>query len=74
MRNYRRESNLTNNGFYLALKRYIETNGYVPTIREFGDFVGLNSPATVLYHLRELEQKGLIKRINSRKIIFLKEK
>ena len=56
----RKESNLKNKDFYLTLLGFIKVNGYVPTIREFGKIVGLNSPATVLYHLRKLEKRGLI--------------
>ncbi len=34
--------------------------GELPTVREVGALVGLRSPATVLKHLRALEQAGLI--------------
>ena len=58
---------------YIALKNFIEKNGYVPTIREFGEVLGFTSPATVHYYLNELEKKGCIKRINNRKIEFKEE-
>ena len=43
-----------------AVKGYIRTHGYGPSVRELGELVGLNSTATVHYHLRELEKRGLI--------------
>lgn len=55
------------------LKCFIEEKGYVPTIREFGDYVGLNSPATVKFYFDSLEKKGYIKRINNRSIQILYE-
>lgn len=33
---------------------------YPPTIREIGREMGLNSPATVYYHLTNLKEKGYI--------------
>lgn len=35
-------------------------NGELPTVREVGSLVGLRSPATVLKHLRALQNAGLI--------------
>lgn len=58
--------------FLKELKFYINEYGYTPTIREFGKHIGLNSPATVYYYLKRLEQKGYIKRINNRNIEILK--
>ena len=43
-----------------ALKGYIAAHGYGPSVRELGEAVGLNSTATVHYHLRELAKQGLI--------------
>lgn len=34
--------------------------GYVPSVREICNDVGLNSPATVHYHLKQLDEAGLI--------------
>lgn len=56
--------------FYNSLKEFVEENGYVPTIRELGDYVGFSSPATTHFYLSQLEKKGCIKRINNRKIEF----
>lgn len=58
---------------FTRLKMFIEEKGYVPTIRELGEFVGLNSPATVKKHLDDLETKGYIQRINNRSIKILYE-
>lgn len=65
----KRDYNLSSNAFYHLLKTYMENMGYTPTIRELGEFVGLNSPASVLYHLNKLERLGKIKRVNNRLII-----
>ena len=44
------------------LNRYIETNGYAPTIEETAGHFGLRSLATVHKHLTNLQKKGLVKR------------
>ncbi|MFZ1886916.1 MAG: transcriptional repressor LexA [Candidatus Binataceae bacterium] len=44
------------------LEGYISQNGYAPTLAEVGEYFGLSSLATVHKHLRNLEQKGLIRR------------
>lgn len=69
----KRDSNIKNIAFYKMLKAFVEVNGYVPTIREFGRYIGLGSSATVYYHLYKLEEEGKIKRIGNRKILFLWE-
>lgn len=56
--------------FYNSLKEFVDTKGYVPTIRELGKYVGFSSPATTHYYLKQLELKGCIKRINNRQIEF----
>lgn len=35
-------------------------HGYPPSVREIGEYVGLKSPSTVHFHLKGLEEKGLI--------------
>lgn len=40
--------------------QYVQENGYAPSIREIGAAVGLRSTASVSYHLRQLESKGLL--------------
>ena len=44
------------------LERHIERKGFAPTIEEIGGHFGLSSLATVHKHLRNLQQKGLIRR------------
>ena len=39
---------------------FIRDNGYAPSIREIGEAVGLRSTASVSYHLRQLQEKGLL--------------
>lgn len=40
--------------------RFIQENGYAPSVREIGAAVGLRSTASVSYHLRALQEKGLL--------------
>jgi repressor LexA len=40
----------------------IKDNGFPPTVREIGQAVGLNSPATVHTHLSTLQDRGYIRR------------
>lgn len=42
------------------VNQFIHENGYAPSIREIGAAVGLRSTASVTYHLRSLQEKGLI--------------
>lgn len=44
------------------IARYCQETGYPPTVREIGKAVGLHSSCSVHYHLRKLEEKGLIRR------------
>ncbi|MEN3202227.1 MAG: FaeA/PapI family transcriptional regulator [Atribacterota bacterium] len=44
------------------INRYCQEVGYPPTVREIGKAVGLHSSCSVHYHLRKLEEKGLIRR------------
>lgn len=55
------------------LKEFIRIKGYTPSIREYGYYVGLSSPATVEYFLKIFERKGKIKRINRRLIEIIEE-
>ena len=43
------------------LKELIAKNGYPPTVREIGKRAKLSSPATIHFHLKQLEKKGYIK-------------
>lgn len=42
------------------VSRFIQENGYAPSVREIGAGVGLRSTASVSYHLRALQDKGLL--------------
>ena len=42
------------------VNRFIEENGYSPSVREIGAAVGLRSTASVSYHLQALQDKGLL--------------
>ena len=42
------------------VNQFIQENGYSPSIREIGEAVGLRSTASVSYHLKALEEKGLL--------------
>ena len=48
------------------IKKLIATNGYPPTVREIGEQANLHSPATIHFHLKKLEEKGYIKKGNSK--------
>ena len=48
------------------LKKLIAKNGYPPTVREIGEQANLNSPATIHFHLKQLEEKGYIKKDSSK--------
>ena len=42
--------------------QHIDMHGYPPTVREIGEAVNLSSSSTVHAHLKNLEDKGLIRR------------
>ena len=42
------------------VNQFIQENGYSPSVREIGAAVGLRSTASVSYHLRALQDKGLL--------------
>lgn len=42
------------------VNQFIMENGYSPSVREIGAAVGLNSTASVSYHLQQLSQQGLL--------------
>ena len=46
----------------IFIKKYIAKNEYPPTVREIAKAVNLSSPATVHVHLKNLIEKGYIKR------------
>lgn len=48
------------------IKQLVAKNGYPPTVREIGTKANLNSPATIHFHLKKLEEKGYIKKGSSK--------
>ena len=42
------------------VNQFVQQNGYAPSVREIGAAVGLRSTASVSYHLRQLQEKGLL--------------
>lgn len=55
---------LTNRQSYIlqAIKKLFAKNGYPPTVREIGEEAHLSSPATIHFHLKQLEEKGYLKK------------
>ena len=45
-----------------AIRCFYVEHGYAPTMREIADLSGLSSASTAVYQVRELEQKGWIRR------------
>ena len=45
---------------YEYISRCIREQGYPPSVREIGEAVGLRSPSTVHFHLKHLEELGVI--------------
>ena len=42
------------------INSFIQENGYAPSVREIGQAVGLQSTASVSYHLHQLQVKGFL--------------
>lgn len=55
---------LTNmqNKIYQYIAACIREQGYPPSVREIGEAVGLKSPSTVHFHLKHLEEAGVIEK------------
>lgn len=47
---------------YETIVQMIREQGYAPSVREIGEAVGLKSPSTVHFHLKKLEEAGLIEK------------
>jgi repressor LexA len=45
-----------------VIEQAMQDRGYPPSVREIGEAVGLNSPATVHTHLKTLQDMGFIRR------------
>ena len=48
------------------IKQLVATKCYPPTVREIGEKANLHSPATIHFHLTKLEEKGYIRKGNSK--------
>lgn len=46
------------------ITQFIQRYGYAPTLKEIGDALGMNSPATVHEHIDRLRIKGYIKKLD----------
>lgn len=49
-----------------TIKKFMAQKGYPPTVREIGALLSLSSPATTHFHLNKLEEKGYIKKNESK--------
>ena len=47
---------------YEYIASCIQQQGYPPSVREIGEAVGLRSPSTVHFHLKNLEEAGVIEK------------
>ena len=47
---------------YDYIARCIQEQGYPPSVREIGEAVGLRSPSTVHFHLKQMEEAGVIEK------------
>ena len=47
---------------YRYIVQCVKEQGYPPSVREIGDAVGLKSPSTVHFHLKNLEEEGFIEK------------
>ena len=45
---------------YDFIQSFQQDHGYPPSVREIGEYVGLKSPSTVHFHLKGLEEAGII--------------
>jgi repressor LexA len=51
---------------YHFIRRHIETKGFPPAIRDICDEFGISSPNGVMCHLKALQKKGYINRVEKR--------
>lgn len=47
---------------YDFIESFVQDQGYPPSVREIGDAVGLKSPSTVHFHLKHLEELGVLQK------------
>ena len=48
------------------VNKFIQENGFAPSVREIGAAVGLSSTASVSYHLQQLQEKGILQGPNAK--------
>ena len=48
------------------VESFVQENGYAPSVREIGAAIGVSSTATVSYHLRLMQEKGMLQGPSSR--------
>lgn len=46
------------------ITQFIQRYGYSPTLKEIGEAMGMNSPATVHEHIDKLRQKGFVRKLD----------
>lgn len=54
------------NDILQTIKKFIASHGYPPTVREIGKELNLRSPATIHFHLKKLEEKGYLRKDDSK--------
>ena len=45
---------------YDTIAEALQRQGYPPSVREIGEAVGLKSPSTVHFHLKHMEEMGVL--------------
>ena len=48
---------------YQCILNYMKEHGYPPTVREFGELIGVKSTSSAFSRIKQLEQNGNIRRI-----------
>ena len=69
-----KRTNMTDQ-IYEYLQKVIPEQGYAPSVREICEAVGLKSPSTVHFHLKRLQDRGLIEKgdFKGRAIVLARE-
>ena len=47
---------------YNEISKFLDKNGYPPTVREMCNIMGVKSSSTIFYYLEKLEAQGKIKK------------
>ena len=48
---------------YQCILNYMKEHGYPPTVREFGELIGVKSTSSAFFRIKQLELNGYIRRI-----------